>query len=191
MPERLVHPRLLRLLVTPAPELRSLLCAGVPVAPDALIGTWRGTILASPRWVRALTWEVFRKVIHRDEHGQLRGHNQRMVQHGWRGPAEPLRRAGRDVTFGPFAVVGPGAAPLPAGCPPTATLDYRGHAPPPLSWIVDPLVALHADEAHAPTLLLGVSALVVAGSAHVTPTWFALERDPLPPGVGARLARAG
>jgi hypothetical protein len=188
MPERLVHPRLLRLLVAPAAELRSLLSAGVPVAPEALLGTWRGTVLASPRWVRALTWEVFRKEIYRDERGHIRGYNQRMVQHGWRGPAEPLQRRGRDVTFGPFAVVGAGEAPLPPGCPPTATLDYRGHNPPPLSWVVDPLVALHADDALAPSIVLGVSALVVAGSARVTPTWFALERDPLPSGVGARLA---
>ncbi len=189
MSERLVHPRLLRLLIAPAADLRSLLSAGVPVAPEALIGTWRGTVLASPRWVRTLTWEVFRKEIYRDAQGQIRGYNQRMVQHGWRGPAEALQRGGRDVTFGPFAVVGAGEAPLPAGCPPTATVDYRGHAPPPLSWVVDPLVALQADEADAPSLLLGVSALVVAGTAHVTPTWFALEREPLPPGVGVRLPR--
>jgi hypothetical protein len=188
MTERLVHPRLLRLLVTPAAELRSLLHAGVPVQPESLVGVWRGTVLASPRWVRQLTWEVFRKEIRREADGRLVGHNQRLVQHGWRGPTEPLLRGGAPVTFGPFDVVPAGAAPLPEGCPPTATLDYRRLAPPPLCWVVDPLVALHADDAANPTLLLGVSAFVLGGTAHLTPTWFALEREPLPEGVGVNLS---
>jgi hypothetical protein len=152
----------------PRGELAALLAGGHPVEPEALAGwIYRGVSLGLPAAVERLTWKKFAKVFVRGE-GGVQGWNVRVAKDpDLDAPVRPLRRRGRPVTFGPFAVV-----PAERG----VCLDYgarhgRLH---PLGRLRDPVVAVNAGSAD---LLLGRSDLALGGARLPTPSYFTLERD--------------
>ena len=159
------------LLTLPRRELHRLLLGGHRIDPRALDDSaYRGVSLGLPRWVERLTWKTFQKTFHRDpQSGRLRGWNVRLIQTGLDGPIVPRQRRGRPFTFGHYEVVddakGPGLL-----------LDYRRGGNPHFdlsALVVDPLVALHADD---PTLLLGWSCVALGGLRLPSPSYFTLER---------------
>ncbi len=161
----------------PRTELAELLRAGHPIDPDAISGfVYRGTSLGIPEWVERLAWKIFAKVFHRDSPDTpLRGWNVRIRQQGLDGPLEPLRRHGRDVTFGHFRVMPCDgyAMPVPVR---GLLLDYGlgGNARfDPSSRLRDPVVALVPGSAD---LLLGWSYLDLGFARLRTPSYFLLER---------------
>jgi hypothetical protein len=150
-----------------------------PVAIDALVG-WRcrGITLGLPALAERAAWSVFAKDIVRDGDSVV-GHNVRLVQPRVRDaatlatcPLTPLTSQGADACadaiFGRFRVVTDARG--------GALLDYRGLGhPPPLAWMVDPLVRLVC--ADGVTRFLGVSELVLGQRRLPTPTWFVLQPE--------------
>jgi hypothetical protein len=157
-------------------ELARQLAAGFPLDEAALVGSYRGVSLGLPRIVERLTWTTFRKSFHRGEDGRVRGHNVRLEQRGRTGPAIAQRRAGREITFGPFVVRAPDLDGGPFGCTTGVLLDYGGANPAfsPLARLRDPLVAVNEGST---ALLLGASYLAIGRRGVRTPSFFTLERE--------------
>jgi len=144
-------------------ELAALMASGSAFDPAGLAGSvYRGTSLGLPGWIERLTWKKFAKAFAR-EGDRIRGWNIRVEQDALDLPWRPRRRAGRPLTFGPFAVTASEAG---------VVLDYnvRGGV---MRALRDPLVALDGDA----DLLLGRSLIAIGSRRVPTPSFFTLERD--------------
>lgn len=148
-------------------QLGELLRAGHPIDPRTLDGwAYRGTVLATPRFVEQLTWQTFQKCFHRLPDGRLVGWNVRLVQRGVSAPSEPKTRGGAPRCVWPFEVV--------AGDGPGLVIDYAPFNADTMRFVKDPLVSLSEGSADQ---LLGVSDAIVGPLRVRTPTWFVLERE--------------
>jgi hypothetical protein len=161
----------------PRPELARILREGHPVDPGAIADfVYRGTSLGIPAWVERLAWKVFAKVFESDpETGHVRGWNLRIRQQGLDGPLEPLRKNGREITFGHFRVVSCEGYDMPVKTR-GVLLDYGlggNGALDPTSRVRDPIVALTPGSAD---VLLGWTYLDLGFARIGTPSYFLLER---------------
>ncbi|MEZ4443955.1 MAG: hypothetical protein R3B72_33080 [Polyangiaceae bacterium] len=166
--------------------LATVLAEGAPVDPDVLADhDYHGVSLGLSQVVERLTWKTFKKVFHHDpERGVLRGWNQRVEQHGARGPFVDRQRRGRPITFGHFHVVPPEG--VPAGCDRGLLIDYgagSNHPLDPVGRLRDPIVSLDGGASHR---LLGWTYVLLGKLRIPTPSYFYLERgaplrDPVPP----------
>ncbi|MFO0667375.1 MAG: hypothetical protein U0174_25720 [Polyangiaceae bacterium] len=159
-------------------ERAEVIRTGVALDPRALVGwNYRGVSLGLPRLVERLTWTTFRKSFHADpEDGErVSGINVRVEQDGVRAPIRPTRRAGKDFTFGPFAIESLPEGGTPFRCGHGLVFDYgkkhgRLH---PMGITRDVVVALD-DRGD---LLLGALYIELGTTRVKTPSFFTLERD--------------
>jgi hypothetical protein len=171
-----MSPTLAELAACSRAELRARFEAGHRVAPEALAGwVYDGVALGNPAWAQRLSWTKFRKAFAPAEQGVIRGWNQACVQTPLSEPWADRLRGGAPVRYWPYRLVVESEARWPSGHATGAYIDYRPEngVLSAVGLSVDPLVALDGPEGD---LLLSYTAVVLAGRAWPTPTWFALRR---------------
>ncbi len=169
-------------------QLHQVMLQGHPLEPDRLAETqYLGVDLSLPRAGQWLLWQTFRKTFHRDAtSGRIRGWNVRMEQHGVDGPAVPMMRGGRALTFGHYEVCSAEGIDWPKGWKGTHFLDYGNIGNPFLDLArlgYTPLIAVNEGSME---LLLGWEIFKVAGVKLPMPLYWALRlQGPLDEAVAA------
>ena len=159
-------------------ELYQVMVDGHPLDLDALADSqYLGVDLSLPALGQKLLWQTFRKTFHRCEDGTLRGWNVRMEQHGVDGPAIPMMKRGKPLTFGHYRPQSAEGIAWPAGYQCAHFLDY-GNAGNPFMDLArlgyTPLVAVNEGSME---LLLGWEIFKLGPALLPMPLYWALRRQ--------------
>jgi hypothetical protein len=166
------------LMTLPAAELQAIMDRAYDFNPDELVGRqYLGTDLSMPKIGQAILWQTFRKTFVRDEqHGDVRGWNVRMEQHGIHGQQTPiLDKDGSQKPFGHYRIRPAAGIKWPRGWAGRYYFDYGIAGNTVLDrWGFTPVVAVNEGSSD---LLLGWEIFKVGPKMIAPALYWALQAD--------------
>lgn len=158
--------------------LHAIMQTGRPLDLDSMAGqNYLGTDLSMPRIGQKILWQTFRKTFVRDEvHGDVRGWNVRMEQHGIDGPRVPIRNKNGDPkTFAHYRVRSAEGLRFPKGWKGAHYFDYTIAGNGPVDrWGFTPVVAVNEGNSD---LLLGWEVFKFGRFFVAPPLYWAIKAD--------------